>query len=79
MSSYLGPATELGGLETDTSQTLPWEWLPPNFTPREWDVFTEVPSDLAGISDIVNLQLFRVEILGNLAPVVYNLIELPSE
>ncbi|QKX55466.1 uncharacterized protein TRUGW13939_02559 [Talaromyces rugulosus] len=54
----LDPSTELVGIDADITQVGPREWLPENLTLRQWSVFTDVPDDLVGAFDIVNLRLF---------------------
>jgi hypothetical protein len=56
----------------------PREFLPSNVSVREWDAFTEVPEDLVGQFDIVNLRLFGFVIQGDPQPVLRNLIRLLS-
>lgn len=43
----------LDGIDIDLTQCPPREWLPPNVTLRQWDVFSEVPEDLYESYDIV--------------------------
>ncbi|KAK6858404.1 hypothetical protein PG995_006103 [Apiospora arundinis] len=72
----LHPDAQLVGVDTDTSQLAPEQWLPPRVTVREWDVFTEVPEDLVGAFDMVNLRLFNFVIVDDPAPVLRNLIKM---
>ncbi|KAI0446175.1 hypothetical protein F4803DRAFT_559569 [Xylaria telfairii] len=76
VSSQLGPATELVGFDSDISQVPPKEWLPTNVAVRSWDVFTEVPDDLIGQFDLVNLRLFSFVIQDDPTPVLRNVIKL---
>ncbi|OTB07050.1 hypothetical protein M426DRAFT_9126 [Hypoxylon sp. CI-4A] len=72
----LDPSAEVVGLDTDITQVGPKEWLPANFTLREWNAFGEVPQDLVGQFDIVNLRLFGFIIRDDPRPVLRNLIKM---
>lgn len=48
----------LDGIDIDLTQCPPREWLPPNVTLRQWDVFSEVPEDLFESYDIVCVRHF---------------------
>ncbi|KAJ5256643.1 hypothetical protein N7478_012747 [Penicillium angulare] len=47
----------LDGLDISLESTPPKEWLPQNGNFREWNILSEVPSDLVGVYDIVNISL----------------------
>lgn len=79
VSSQLHQDAQLVGLEYDTSQSPPDQWLPPTVTIREWDVFTEVPEDLVEVFDMVNLRLFSFVIEDSPAPVLRNLMKMLSK
>jgi hypothetical protein len=79
VSLQLDPAAELVGFETDISQVPPKEWLPANIAVRSWDVFTEVPDDLIGKFDLVNLRLFSFVIQDDPTLVLRNVIKLLSK
>ncbi|KAI1421944.1 hypothetical protein F5Y12DRAFT_659209 [Xylaria sp. FL1777] len=64
------------GFDTDISQVPPKEWLPANVAVRSWDVFTEVPDDLIGQFDSVNLRLFSFVIQDDPTHVLRNVIKL---
>ncbi|KAI0173628.1 hypothetical protein GGR52DRAFT_543820 [Hypoxylon sp. FL1284] len=72
----LDPSAELVGIDTDISQVGPKEWLPSNLSLREWDVSGEVPQDLVGQFDIVNLRLFGFIIRDDPYPILRNLIKM---
>lgn len=78
LSKELDPSAQLVGLDTNTSQAGPPQWLPSNVTIRQWDATTDVPSDLVGQFDIVNLRLFGLVIREDPAPVLRNLIKMLS-
>ncbi|TGJ84697.1 hypothetical protein E0Z10_g4082 [Xylaria hypoxylon] len=71
--------TELVGLDVDIAQAGPKEWLPPNLSLRKWSVFDDVPDDLAGTFDIVNVRLIAFVIEDDPTPVLRNLTRLLSE
>lgn len=79
LGTELDPTTEYIGLDTDPHQAGPQQWLPPNTTVRQWDATTEVPSDLVGQFDIVNLRLFGLVIHDDPKPVLRNMIKMLSE
>lgn len=78
LSTSLDSSTEFLGLDTDITQAGPREFLPHNVSMRKWDAFTDVPDDLVGQFDIVNLRLFGFVIQGDPKPVLRNLIRLLS-
>lgn len=78
LSIELDPSVQLVGFDTNTSQAGPPQWLPSNVTIRQWDATTEVPSDLVGQFDIVNLRLFGLVIREDPAPVLRNLMKMLS-
>lgn len=68
------------GLDIDTSQAPPTEWLPSNVSMRQWDVTQEVPADLVGQFDVVQIRLFIFVIKDNdPLPILRNIIKLISE
>jgi hypothetical protein len=75
----LDPSTELVGIDADITQVGPREWLPENLTLRQWSVFTDVPDDLVGAFDIVNLRLFAFVIEDDATPILRKLKKLLSE
>ncbi|RYP61548.1 hypothetical protein DL769_007648 [Monosporascus sp. CRB-8-3] len=68
--------TELVGFDVDINQVGPKEWLPNNLSIREWSVFDDVPEDLVGTFDIVNVRLIVFVIEEDPAPVLRNLTKL---
>ncbi|KAK0635959.1 hypothetical protein B0T17DRAFT_650863 [Bombardia bombarda] len=76
VASQLDPSAELYGLDCDISQVAPKEWLPENLTLREWSVFDDVPEDLAGKFDIMNIRLFILVISDDPRPVIQRLLKL---
>jgi len=78
LRSQLDPSTEteLVGFDTDIMQSGPKEWLPKNFSLREWSIFADVPDDLVGTFDIVNVRLICFVIEEDPAPVLRNLTKL---
>ena len=81
LHSQLDPSTEteMVGFDTDITQVGPKEWLPKNLSLREWSVFAEVPEDLVGTFDIVNVRLIVFVIEEDPTPVLRNLLKLLSE
>lgn len=75
----LDPSTELVGIDADITQVGPRKWLPENLTLRQWSVFTDVPDDLVGAFDIVNLRLFAFVIEDDATPILRKLKKLLSE
>jgi hypothetical protein len=75
----LDPSTELVGIDADITQVGPREWLPENLTLRQWSVFTDVPDDLVGAFDIVNLRLFAFVVEDDATPILQKLKKLLSE
>lgn len=75
----LDPSTELVGIDVDITQVGPREWLPENLTVRKWNVFTDVPDDLVGAFDIVNLRHFAFVIEDDATPTLQKLKKLLSE
>ncbi|KAI1639011.1 hypothetical protein F4809DRAFT_202656 [Biscogniauxia mediterranea] len=76
ISSQVDPSTELLGLDTDITQVGPKEWLPDNVSVRQWDAFTEVPADLVGKFDMVNLRLFSFIVQDDPNSLIRNLMRL---
>ncbi|KAH8589795.1 hypothetical protein B0O99DRAFT_636249 [Bisporella sp. PMI_857] len=78
LHSQLDPSTktELVGFDTDITQSGPKEWFPENFSLRKWSVFDDVPDDLVGTFDIVNVRLIVFVIEEDPAPVLRNLTKL---
>ncbi|KAI2625530.1 hypothetical protein GGS21DRAFT_306761 [Xylaria nigripes] len=78
LPSQLDPDTEaeLVGLDVDISQVGPKAWLPENLSIREWSVFDDVPEDLVGTFDIVNVRLISFVIKEDPRPVLRNLLKL---
>ncbi|KAJ5415085.1 hypothetical protein N7465_003780 [Penicillium sp. CMV-2018d] len=74
--SQLDPSTELVGIDVDITQVGPRQWLPENLTLRQWNVFTDVPDDLVGAFDIVNLRHFAFVIEDDATPTLQKLKEL---
>ncbi|KAK3311847.1 hypothetical protein B0H66DRAFT_575676 [Apodospora peruviana] len=68
--------TELVGFDTDIEQVGPRKWLPDNLSLRQWSVFENVPEDLVGTFDIVNVRLIVFVIEEDPAPVLRNLLKL---
>ncbi|OTA58982.1 hypothetical protein K449DRAFT_467163 [Hypoxylon sp. EC38] len=76
--SQLDPSTEmeLVGFDIDITQVGPREWLPKNLSLREWSVFDDVPEDLVGTFDIVNVRLIVFVIEEDPVPVLRGLLKL---
>ncbi|OTA92249.1 hypothetical protein M434DRAFT_396604 [Hypoxylon sp. CO27-5] len=76
--SQLDPSTEmeLVGFDIDITQVGPREWLPKNLSLREWSVFDDVPEDLVGTFDIVNVRLIVFVIEEDPVPVLRSLLKL---
>lgn len=68
--------TELVGFDTDITQVGPKEWLPKNLSLRQWSVFDDVPEDLVGTFDIVNVRLIVFVIEEDPVPVLRHLLKL---
>ncbi|KAH6696446.1 hypothetical protein BKA61DRAFT_563504 [Leptodontidium sp. MPI-SDFR-AT-0119] len=68
--------TELVGFDTDATQVGHKAWLPENLSVRQWSVFDEVPKDLEGTFDIVNVRLIVFVIEEDPVPVLRNLLKL---
>ncbi|KAK3319751.1 hypothetical protein B0T19DRAFT_488015 [Cercophora scortea] len=77
LHTQLDPSTEteLVGLDTDI-YVGPKQWLPENLSLRTWSVFDDVPADLAGTFDVVNVRLIVFVIEEDPAPVLRNLLKL---
>lgn len=58
------PDATLDGLDLTLDMAPPVEWLPPNITLRQWNIFEELPEELVGQFDLVHLRL--------LLPVIQN-------
>lgn len=71
--------TELVGFDTDATQVGHKAWLPENLSVRQWSVFDEVPKDLEGTFDIVNVRLIVFVIEEDPVPVLRNLLKLLSK
>ncbi|KAI1879089.1 hypothetical protein JX265_003266 [Neoarthrinium moseri] len=69
-------SAEFVGIDTDVTQVGPAEWLPQNLSIRQWSVFTDVPEDLVGKFDIVNIRLFCWVIETNPAAILQKLTKL---
>ncbi|KAI1486253.1 hypothetical protein F5X96DRAFT_256518 [Biscogniauxia mediterranea] len=76
ISSRVHLSTELLGLDTDITQVGPKEWLPDNVSVRQWDAFTQVPADLVGKFDMVNLRLFCFIVQDDPNSLIRNLMRL---
>ncbi|PHH64521.1 hypothetical protein CDD81_4300 [Ophiocordyceps australis] len=72
----LDPSAELVGMDADITQVGPKEWLPENLALREWSIFNDVPDDLVGAFDIVNIRLFAFVIQGDATPILRKLKKL---
>lgn len=81
LQSQLDPSTEteLVGFDVDINQVGPKEWLPKSLSLREWSVFADVPDELVGTFDIVNVRLICFVIEEDPAPVLRNLTKLLSK
>jgi hypothetical protein len=79
--SQLPPSTktELVGFDTDATQVGHKAWLPDNLSVRQWSVFDDVPKDMEGTFDIVNVRLIVFVIEEDPVPVLRNLLKLLSK
>ena len=48
VADSLSSSTHLDGLDISLSQTPPKEWLPPNVSMRQLDIFEDIPEELVG-------------------------------
>ncbi|KAH8763616.1 hypothetical protein F5883DRAFT_110602 [Diaporthe sp. PMI_573] len=76
LHATLDPTTQYIGLDIDIRQAGRPEWLPPNCAVRQWDATTDVPVDLLGRFDVVNLRLFGLVIQDSPKPLLRKLIKL---
>ena len=51
------PDAELDGLDIDLAQATSEQCLPPNVRLRKWNIFDDVPGDLAGKYDYIHVRL----------------------
>ncbi|GKZ29531.1 hypothetical protein AbraIFM66950_005368 [Aspergillus brasiliensis] len=64
VANELPGATTLDGLDVTLDMAPPAEWLPPNITLRQWNIYEDLPEELEGKFDLVHLRL--------LLPVIQN-------
>jgi hypothetical protein len=70
----------LEGLDITDAQYPPKEWLPANVTLSTWDAYSDVPQDLVGRYDIVNIRYMALTVReSNLSILLRNLISLLSK
>ena len=71
------PSALLDGFDIDVSQAPPTQWLAPNITLRQWNIFDPVPDDLIGVYDVVHVRLIAIVIQkDNLKEVLQTLLQL---
>ncbi|KAL9110401.1 MAG: hypothetical protein Q9227_005132 [Pyrenula ochraceoflavens] len=72
------PGVHIDALDIDLTQAPHPQWLPPNITLREWDIFQDVPNDLIGKYDCVDLRLLVLVVEGadRARAVIRNLLKL---
>ncbi|KAJ5622344.1 hypothetical protein N7528_005576 [Penicillium herquei] len=58
LARQLPSTVSLDGLDVSFDAAPPREWLPQNITLRKFHVMSEIPEDLTGVYDIVNVRLF---------------------
>ena len=67
------PGRLLDGFDISLIQTPPSAWLPKEITMRAWDMYTDVPTEMIGIYDIVHLRLLLLAVRNNdPAPIIAN-------
>lgn len=58
LAKRLPSTTHLDGLDISFDAMPPLEWLPPNVTLRNWDIYKEPAEDLHGLYDVINIRNF---------------------
>ena len=70
---------ELHSFDIDFGQAPPAAWCPQNILRRQWDVTQDVPPDLVGYFDIVNIRYFVFIVKDDdPRPLLRNLVKLLS-
>ena len=71
------PITQIDGFDIDLRQAPPQQWQPSNATLRYWNISENVPDDLIGKYDFVNVKLLVLVIEGgNPCSVLQNLVKI---
>ncbi|KAI1496242.1 S-adenosyl-L-methionine-dependent methyltransferase [Biscogniauxia marginata] len=77
IGAQLPSSVQLDGLDISFDATPPPSWLPPNVRLQHWDIKEDVPDDLAGKFDIVNIRHFCFVFKNDdIQPVLKNLVRL---
>ncbi|KAK0507995.1 hypothetical protein JMJ35_009884 [Cladonia borealis] len=58
LSEQLPSTVQLDGFDIDVSQCPPRAWLPSNVAMRKLDIHDEIPKELVGVYDIINIRFF---------------------
>lgn len=59
------PRAQIDAFDIDLQQCPPAQWLPPNVTLREWDIFSGLPLELENMYDVVHIRLLLLVIPDN--------------
>lgn len=51
------PTARLDGFDINLSQAPPEHWLSRNITLKTWNIFEDVPEEMIGVYDVVNVRL----------------------
>lgn len=79
VADSLPSTVQLDGLDINLAQAPASGWLPKNIKLREWDMFSDPPTDLIGQYDIVHIRFITLVIKDNDAvPVIKNIRKLLS-
>lgn len=74
------PNLEIDGFDISLNQCPPSEFLPQGCSIRQLDIRADLPEDLRGVYDIVNMRLFIAAIKGtDLLPVLINIMTMLSK
>ena len=69
------PNIRLDGFDISLAQCPPIQWLPPNISLRQWDLFSEPPQELRCQYDVVHVRLLFVVVQNeDPSPVIRNLM-----
>ena len=59
------PTAQIDGFDISLQQCPPSAWLPTNITVREWDIFSNLDSELEGTYDVVHIRLLLLVVRDN--------------